>query len=152
MGTTVNEIYDVAMSQITDYRLDALFQTSEPDFEAYMEFFLDFAIFDFDICDQSLVYSSGSSKEFPEVLTTRNKHILATLMMKHWMQKNANDITQMNLHVGDKDFKVPSEAPNLREKTNSLNVIKEQCAQMLVDYAYKNVDWTEWYNQSFSGI
>lgn len=148
MGTSVSEIYDLALMKLTDYRLDALFNTSETDFENYMQAWLEFAITDFRICDQDLDFDD-TTKEFPETLTRTNKVILATLMMRYWMQKCVNDITQMNLHVTDRDFKVASEAQNLREKTNALNVIKEECSQLLQDYGYDRVEWTDWNAQNF---
>jgi len=70
--------------------------------------------------------------------------------MKFWLQKAVNDITQMNLHVQDRDFKVASEAQNLREKVAALNVVKEQCSQLLNDYSFKRVDWEDWRNQNFA--
>jgi len=151
MGTSVNEVYDLFSQTITDYRLIALFDTSESDFENYLQSFLEFAITDFKNCDQSLNYDD-ITKEFPDVLSRENKNILAHLMMKYWMQKNVNDITQMNLHVTDRDFKIASEALNLREKTAQLNAVKEQCSQMLIDYGYSRINWTNWINQDFMGV
>jgi len=150
MATSLGDIFDLFMLSVTDYRLVDLFNTSEEDFENYLEAFLEYAIADFeDICNQSLDYDE-TTKEFPEVLNRRNKTILATLMMKYWLQKLVNDITQMNLHVTDRDFRVASEAMNLREKTVYFNTIKEQCSQMLNEYAYKNNDWDNWNNQIFT--
>lgn len=150
MGTELREIYDLFTMKVTDYRLIDLFTESELDFENYLESFLQFAIVDFGVCNQDLDYND-TTKEFPVTLTRKNKVILATLMMKHWMQKNVNDITQMNLHVTDRDFKTMSEAMNLREKNIYLNAIKEECSQFLVDYAYEDNDWDNWNNQIFSG-
>jgi hypothetical protein len=147
-NTTLNEIYDLFMQTVTDYRLNALFQTSQTDFENYLQSWLQFSIVDFSVCDQSLDYDEYTL-EFPEKLSRDNKVILATLMTKYWMQKNVNDITQMNLHITDKDFKTASEAQNLREKMAALNVMKEQCSQLLQDYSFKRVDWAEWNNQDF---
>lgn len=151
MNTSVNEVYDLFMTQVTDYRLIDLFNTSEPDFENYLQGWLEFSIADFEsICDQSLDFDEYT-KEFPVTLSRQNKIILATLMMKYWLQKNVNDITQMNLHITDRDFKVASEAANLREKVAALNVVKEQCSQLLQDYGYRKNNWTDWYAQIFSG-
>ena len=151
MGTSIREVFDLFIMTNTDYRLTTLFNTSELDFENYLEAWLQFAIVDFEsICDQDLDYDD-TTKEFPDTLTRRNKIILATLMMKYWMQKAVNDITQMNLHVTDRDFKLASESQNLREKSTHLNMIKEQCSQLLSDYAYSNVDWDSWYEQDFTG-
>lgn len=151
MGTSLSEVYDLFMQKVTDYRLIDLFDTSEPDFENYLQAFLEYAIADFTICDQSLNYSDVT-KEFPVVLSRENKIVLATLMAKHWLQKNVNDITQMNLHVTDRDFKIASEAQNLREKVAHLNSTKEECSQLLIDYSYKRTDWESWYAQDFSGL
>jgi hypothetical protein len=151
MATSFSEVYDLFMQQVTDYRLTDLFETSEPDFENYLLAWLEYAVAEFtDICDQDISFDDDDD-EFTVTLTRENKVILATLMMKYWLQKNVNDITQMNLHITDRDFKVASEAQNLREKVAYLNVVKEQCSQMLNDYGYKKVDWTEWFNQIFTG-
>jgi hypothetical protein len=151
MPTTLAEIYDYFLMTITDYRLIDLFNTSVPDFEDYLQKWLDFSIVDFQVCDQDLNYND-TTKEFPAVLSRDNKIILATLMMRYWLQKTVNDITQMNLHITDRDFKMASEAQNLREKVVALNIAKEQCSQLLQDYAYRRNDWTDWYNQSFTGV
>lgn len=149
-NTPLSEIYDLFMTQVTDYRLIDLYNASEEDFENYLQSWLEHAIVDFYVCDQSLEYDD-TTKEFPAELSRRNKIILATLMMKHWMLKSVNDVTQFNLHITDRDFKVASEAMNLKEKSIHLNHIKEQCSQLLQDYSYQNVDWNSWNNQAFGG-
>ena len=151
MSTSIREIFDLFMLRVSDYRLNHLFDTSEEDFDTYLQGFLEFAISDFDICDQDLNYDE-TTKTFSDTLTRENKTVLATLMMKYWLEKLVNDITQLNLHITDRDFKVASEAMNLREKTIRLNNVKETCSQMLVDYAYKHNDWTGWLEQDFFGV
>jgi hypothetical protein len=151
MGTQLREIYDLFMMKITDYRLIDLFTTSELDFENYLQAWLIFSIHDFSVCDQSLLYDEVTN-EFYVVLTQQNKVMLSSLMVKHWMEKSVQDITQFQLHITDRDFKMASEAQNLREKAAWLNIIKEECSQMLIDYGYKRVEWADWYNQDFSGL
>ena len=150
MNTSLKEIFDLFMMTVTDYRLIDLFNQSEDDFTTYLEAWLIFAISDFSMCDQSLDYNKYTMT-FNTCLSDKNKVVLATLMMKYWLQKVVNDITQMNLHITDRDFKMPSEAQNLREKVAHLNVVKEQCSQLLSDYSYRRVNWSEWFNQEFSG-
>jgi hypothetical protein len=152
MGTPLSEIYDVFMSRITDYRLIDLFNSSETNFENYLQAWLEYAIVDFDVCNQDLNYDN-TTKLFPEVLTRQNKIILATLMAKYWLSKEVADVTQFRLHITDRDFKVASEGQNLREKSAYLITVKEDCSQMLNSYAYKNNDWSEWINnQNFAGL
>ena len=152
MATSLNEIYDLFMQTVTDYRLIDLFNTSVPDFETYLESWLKFSIFDFNVCDQSLEYDD-TTKTFDVDLYSYNKIVLAKLMMKYWLKKAVNDVTQFNLHVMDRDYKVASEAANLREKSSYLNIVTEECSQMLIDYGYrKSVDWSSWYNQQYEGV
>ena len=149
MATTASEIYDLFMLTVTDYRLTTLFNESVDDFETYLESFLKFAITDFVVCDQALVYDD-TTNVFSVDLESYNKTILAKLMMKAWLQKEVNNITQMSLHVTDRDFRVASEAANLREKSAYLNTVKEDVSQLLIDYGYrKSADWTNWKNQLF---
>ena len=150
MATALSEIYDLFMLNVTDYRLTDLYATSIEDFETFMKGWLQYAIVDFYMCDQSLDYDDITNT-FTITLSRENKTILATLLMKYWMQKNLNDITQFNLHIVDKEFKVNSESQNMREKSNQLNIVKEQCSQMLNDYSYRRVDWNSWFNQNFAG-
>jgi hypothetical protein len=151
MGSPLSSVFDLFLQTISDYRLIELFNTSESDFENFLEAWLIFSINDFNICDQSLVFDS-TTKEFSETLTPENMVILAMLMMKYWTQKNVNDVTQFNLHVVDRDFKVSSEAQNLKTKIAHLNNIKEECSQLLNNYGFKKVDWALWLNQEFSGL
>ena len=151
MSTSLSEVYDLFMMTITDYRLLDLFDTSETDFENYLQAWLIFSINEFTVCDQALTFDADTNI-FTATLSQENMVILATLMAKYWLKKAVSDITQMNLHVTDRDFKVASEAQNLREKRAHLNVMTEECSQLLNDYAYKRVEWADWYNQEFSGL
>lgn len=150
MGTELSSIYDLFLLTVTDYRLEALYEASVEDFENYLEAWLRFAIQDFDnYCTQSLAFTNDN---FDVVLTEENMIMLAMMMTKYWMQKNVNDITQMNLHVTDRDFKMASEANNLREKKDHLNGMTERISQALIDYSFKHTDWDSWFNQSFAGV
>ena len=148
MSTELREVYDFFMMKITDYRLDTLYNTSDTAFEDYLQLWLDMAIVEFSMCDQSLAYNN-ETKVFDELLTSQNKVMLATLMVKYWLKKNVNDITQMNLHVTDRDFKVASEAMNLREKKDYLIVVTEESDLLLNSYAYARNNWDDWYSQLF---
>lgn len=150
MSTSLREVYDLFLLTVSDYRLNHLFDASEEDFENYLQGFLEFAISEFSMCDQDLNFDEAT-KMFPDTLSRENKTILATLMMKNWFKKLVNDVTQMNLHITDRDFKVASESMNLREKAARLRDIQEECSQMLIDYAYKRNDWEGWLSQDFEG-
>ena len=56
-----------------------------------------------------------------------------------WMTNNNNDITQMNLHMSSKDFKMYAESQNLKEKQNVLNRMREDYGRNVTDYQTKNI-------------
>ncbi len=146
MATPFSTIYDQFMMFVTDYRLNELYNASVSDFETYLSGFLIPAITDFKNCNQSLSYATSI---FTETLTEENIKILAMLMKKYWLTKEIDDITQMNLHVTDRDFRVYSESQNMREKQNRLILELENLSQSLVDYGYDNTDWSAWLNGEF---
>ena len=150
MTTHAREIYDLFLQQVSDYRLEVLFETSEEDFENFLEAWLIFSYSEFSNLDIDFDFDTDTGV-FSRKLNLQEKSILATLMMRYWLQKLVNDVTQINLHIADRDFRVASEAMNLREKTVYLNTVKEQCSQMLSDYSYRKNDWESWNNQNFGG-
>ncbi len=142
MGTAFTTIYDQFSMFVKDYRLTALYNTSPSNYATYLSGWLIPAITDFKTCRQSLAYASNS---FTETLTEENIKILALLMKKYWLKKEVNDITQMELHLQDRDFKTHSENANLKEKKDLYAQELEEVSQMLVDYGLSNdTMWTDW--------
>lgn len=154
MTTLSSDVFDLFLSRVNDYRLNTLYQSSGSFvFNTYLEPWLLDSIMDFDVCDQSLNYNatSGSSEGyFDETLSQTNKLVLSRLMIKSWMHKEIQDITQMNIFIQDHDYKTHSAAQNLKAKQDYLNVKQEEISQMLIDYSYKRNDWSNWENQLFN--
>jgi hypothetical protein len=142
-GTSFSEIYDQFMMLVEDYRLVSLYESSSADFEAYLEGWLLPATEEFSICDQILDYSLTTSS-FDEILTRKNITILAQLMKKYWLEKEIDDVTQMNLRIQDHDFKNFSEAQNMQQKRERFILEKESISQLLADYSIKTMDWAAW--------
>ena len=146
-GTTFNEIYDNFMMTITDYRLITLYSASVTDFQTYLSAWLIQSIPEFTNCDQSLAYSSS---EFTETLTQKNIDVLILLMKKKWFEKELENILQMTNVVQDRDFKMHSQANNLKEKRERLITLQEEVSQKLVDYEFAySTDWAAWLNGEF---
>ena len=142
MATPFTTIYDQFSMFVKDYRLVTLYNTSPTDFATYLSGWLIPAITDFKNCNQSLAYATQS---FTATLTEENIKILALLMKKYWLKKEVNDITQMELHVQDRDFRTHSENANLKEKKELYAQELEELSQMLVDYGLDNDSmWTTW--------
>ena len=145
-ATTFAEIFDIFATLQTDYRLTNLYNASVTDYQTALQGWLIPAINDFDNCDQSLAYSSTT---FTETLTDKNIVMLAKIMKKYWLEKEVDDILQMNLHVTDHDFKIYSEAQNMQAKRLRLMTYKEELSQAMVDYSLKINPWREWWLGTF---
>ena len=149
MGTSFSEIFDAFMQLVNDYKLVALYQNSRVNFETYLSGWLISAVnLDFLNCNQSLSYDT-TMKAFTETLTQQNLLILARIMVKYWLMREVQDVTQMSIHIQDNDFKTFSEAQNLQAKKSYLAQVQEDVSQLLVNYGLNNIDWTSWYAGSF---
>lgn len=152
MSTNYNEVYDLFLVQIKDWKLDALYDTSVSDFETYLQGFLVLTIPEFtEFSDQDLTRNDATSV-FTETLTDKNKQMLASMMVKEWLSKEIQDVRQIKLHVGDKDFRVASEANNLRAKESYLVLKLEEISQDLIGYSWYAEDFTDWTNGTFAVV
>ena len=156
MGTQASDIFDLFMASVSDFKLDTIFEDSgEAGLNYTLEPWLLFSITDFDgTCNQSLDYTKISDTgtgdgEFTTDLTTKNQVILSLLMLRYWMERQVQDVMQMNNFIQDHDFKRYSEANNLRAKSEYLRQITERLNTRLVEYGYDNNSWSNWKNQSF---
>ena len=148
-NTQLTEINDLFMLLNSDYRLMSLYQSSVSNFNTYLEGWLLYSINEFKpYCDQALTYSSGS-KTFSVELTQENQLILAQIMVKYWLQKTVQDILQMNNVILDHDFKVVSQAANLKAKQDYYSMKREEISQLLVDYNLRKNPWQSWETQVF---
>ena len=153
MGTPMSDVVDLFMSRVSDYRLTTIYQNFNVEvFNAYVEPWLLDSIVEFDICDQGLNYTvtSGSVEgNFDSDLTLKNKIVLSRIMTLFWMEKEINDVLQMQNYITDHDFKMFSAAQNLKAKQDYYNEKREEISQLLVDYGYKVNNWSGWRSQNF---
>jgi len=142
MTTPYSDVYDLFITAVKDWKLDALYASSLVDFETYLQRFLIDAVARFeDVCNQSLEKNDTTSL-FTETLTQRNQLLLADLMIESWLNKEIKDIKQFNLHILDKgDFKIYSEAQNLKAKEDSLSQVRENNSQKISDYMWRSDDY-----------
>jgi len=150
MATTYDEIYDLALVSIRDYKLDELFAIDPADFKTYLKGFLIRAIPKFTNSRQDLDDRNDSTDTFNITLTTKEKDILATLLTNEWLTKEIKDVTQFNLHLNDTDFKHYAEANNLDKKQLLYDKVREIVNQDMVDYGLKQIDWAAWGSGNFT--
>lgn len=149
MSTSLEDIVDRFMMLQNDYQLLTLYKTSIEDFNTYLEGWLIFAADEFaEFCTQDLTYST-TTQTFTETLTQENINILAQLMVKYWLQKQIQNVLQMNNLIQDHDFKTFSQSSNLKAKQDYYAMKVEELSQMLVSYAYRHNNWSDWNSQDF---
>ena len=142
--TNFKVVYDRAINRIRDYRLDNLFNRDEDAFYDYMRVKLYDSIDTFNGCLSDLTYTSetvGSITEwyFNGDLSSKEISILAYGLVIAWMEQNMLDITQMNLHLSSRDFKNFSESQNLKQKSETLDKMREDMSREVTEYQLKNI-------------
>jgi len=149
MATTYDEIYDLCLVSLRDYKLDELYDTSVVNFKLYLEGFLLRAIPKFTNCVQDLTDRNDTTQTFNITLSDKEKDILASLTGIEWFKKEIQDVTQFNLHLNDTDFKHYAEGQYLKEKSEFYDREREKINQEMVDYSLKHTDWVAWANGNF---
>lgn len=152
MSTPFSDIYDLCMTSIRDYKINELFsQTDLTNFENLMLSYLKKAIPKFIHCKKDLENIMDMTlNQFTDTLTLTEQTILSDLMVIEWLNSKILNVTQMDLHLNDTDFKHYSEAQNLTAKMNTRNILQESVNQDMTNYELKNVNWLDWQNQNYS--
>lgn len=143
MGTPYNEVFNLFLTSIQDYRINKLYSQSVEQMENYLMPFLIKAITNFRKCKTDLEDRDDVNKVFNQTLSTDEKVILSNLMMVEWLTKEVNDILSLRNFLQDTDFKTYSQANNLKEKRELLTTMKEMVDKQIVQYSYNNFDWSK---------
>lgn len=142
--TNFKIVYDRAMGRLRDYRIDNLYKKDENEFYEFMRLKLYEAIDTFNGCLSDLEYHSetiGVDTEwyFDADLTSKETSILSYGIIIAWMEQNTLDITQMNLHLSNSNFKNYSESQNLKQKSEVLDKMREDMNREITEYQLKNL-------------
>lgn len=139
MATSFDAVKDLALIIIRDYKLDKLYLRDRPKFQQYTDGILIRAIPKFTESITPLDYTL-SERVFIHTLDPLEATILADWFVYTWFEINVNDITQVNLHLTNTDFKLNSEANNLQQKSEYLDRMREKIRQDSLDYQLKHMN------------
>lgn len=140
MPTSFDEIIDLALTLIDDYKLVKLYNQSQTKFLAYCDSLLIAAIPNFFRCNQSLDYTTDT-RQFNNQLTSSEISILADLWVVEWFKKETQDSKKINaLLQSSGSFKSHSAAQNLKEKSSYLDELREKVEQKMTNYQLQNID------------
>ena len=140
MPTSFDEIIDLALTLIDDYKLRKLYNQSEAKFLMFCDSLLLAAIPNFFRCNQSLDYNT-TTRQFNNQLTSLEISILADLWILEWFKKETQDSRKINaLLQSSGSFKSHSAAQNLKEKSTYLDGLREKVEQKMTNYQLQNID------------
>jgi len=148
MATTFDDVIDLALTTIQDYKLNEIYQTNPDNFNIVTEGFLIRGLAEFYNCKNSLAYDL-TNKTFLVELTSMEISILADLWVYEWFMFKIQNVTQIENKVSSTDFKHYSEAENLKQKYEYLARIREKYGQKIVDYNTLNANWSAMGNGDF---
>jgi len=140
MGTQFDEIIDLGLIVVDDYKLNKLYIQSQEDFAKYCDGFLIKAIPNFTVCKQNLDYtvdysSTPQVREFVNELSIYEKDILADYWVLEWFTKETQVASSISTALQNSgSFKSYSEAQNLKAKESYLDGLRIKTSQKCTDY------------------
>lgn len=138
MGTTFEEIYDLAKIVITDYRLDSLYQQSREQFMKYFKGLLVSGMSEF--IDNSLTDLSYTDDAFNNVLSVQEKSILAYTIVLRWYESIQNDVLALRSKLTSRQFKQVDISSSMKQRQENIDKLVEKINDMIVRYQLSNYD------------
>ena len=140
--TSYDEIIDLALMSMEDYRLNKLFKDSEADFRLIMEGYMIRGLSNFDTCVQDLSERDDIAHHFNISLTDLEKSIIADWTVIMWLDKEINDTRQITAMLQNRnEAHRYSEANNLKAKADHRVQMVEDVKHKQSLYALKNTNW-----------
>lgn len=132
--TSFDEIIDLALVTVNDYRLSKLAEQGEENFNTYVDGFLISSIPYFPECRQSLDFDA-EQRQFESDLTNLEKSILANLWIIQWYSRDNQTYALYRQHLQSaSSFKNHSESQNLKENSIYLDKLREELDRQKISY------------------
>lgn len=139
--TAYQVVYSRFANKVQDYKLDQLYQSSIPTYESFLKGLLINAIDYFTECLVDLDDRDDSSQIFNQTLSNKEQSILSMFLEYEWMNRQVNNVQDMELALSSDDFKRYAESQNLKSKKDSSIAIFEKANSEMVAYSYKKYDF-----------
>lgn len=132
--TNLSELYDIFLSKITDYRLLAM---TEEEIQDDLFVYFKSARAKFYRCKKNL---SVIDSEIQDELTYFEIEILVSLMLVEHITPQLLSSENLKQSLSDKDFKIYSQANQLREIRLLLEGIERKANKMITEYTFFDLD------------
>lgn len=148
--TTFEELYELFLSKVQDYRLRNAFLSDVNIATAMCYKYLIQAISKFTSCRNDIQHPNTELAQFNCTLSVDEKNILTDLMVESWIDRNIQDLTQININLNDSTFKHASEANNLNAKMELRDRLREIVHQSMWMYDFNNTDFNTWVSGEYN--
>lgn len=139
MSTSFDQVIDLALVTVDDYKLVKLYNQSQEGFQKWCDGFLLSAIPNFFQCRQSLEYDT-ITRQFVSDLTETEISILADLWVISWLLRETQNSAKINaLLQTSGSFKTHAASQNLKEKSSYLDGLREKVYQKITDYQLQDI-------------
>ena len=145
MGTLFNEVIDLALIIVDDYKLNKYYIQNPEGFYKHCDGLLIKAIPNFTVCRQSLEYTVDYDvdppiREFVNILSMYEKDILADYWAVEWLKRETQKASAINTRLQNSgSFRTHSEAQNLKSKESYLDGMRVKVSQKCMDYLTMDV-------------
>lgn len=140
MPTSFDEIIDLALITIDDYKLRKLYDLSSEQFQTYCDGFLISAIPNFYRCRHSLEFIE-SDRTFVEDLSLLEKKILADLYGIEWARNELQNAAQLRLKLQvPSSFKNHSSAQHIKELSSYIRTLEIDVDLKFTNYELQNIE------------
>lgn len=143
--TSFEDIYDLALTTIRDYKLDNLAIRDYEAFLTYLRSLLNAGSMEFDGCLKSLdstnVVEDGENKwYFIEDLDRDEKKILAKTIVLKWWEQHIQDVVVFQPHLSTKNFKQLQESQSLKQKSEYKDKLNEELGRDITSYQFNHMN------------
>lgn len=135
MATPFEDIIDMAMGNMKDYKLDAIYKTDPDLFEDIMTQHVIRGSIQFESCMQSLDFDL-SAKQFNSTLTMSEIVILSDLAILDWYTYELNDVLEFKEPLRDSDFNRYSTGQNIRPRQEEIDNKRRRIKQNITNYLF----------------
>jgi len=134
MSTPFEKVFDSFLSKIED----DLYANLEFDATADMTKLLNSAIVQFDFPKVDVFDKEDSFQQFNVDLSIHEIEIISNLMKLEWVKRKLNSVRLLEQMLGDKDFRLTSQANHLKVLIDLKNETETEIKSLVTKYSYTN--------------
>lgn len=135
--TLYSELNNWFLNKISDYSFLTL---TDVEIDNILSMYMKSAITKFGECKQDLSLRDDVLKQFNIDLEDGELEILATLMIVEWLTPKIHTGELLRQKLGDKEYKIYSQANHLKEVRELRDAMKEESENLIMDYSYSIED------------